>query len=263
MYRGFNLTTEDDFEKYKQEGELMYLYYQNRVQTAIAKYISPDGSLDGTKMSKDWFPEINDADIFISHSHLDESKAMGLAGWLYKNFGLNSFIDSCLWGDSNKLLREIDNRFCKRSEGDRTFYDYQMRNKSTAFVHMMLSAALSKMIDKTECLIFLNTPNSISISQAITETTQSPWLYAEIETARIIQRRYPREKNESLARDLIEKAILMSESLETRFNTDLSHFYKIDQSDLDAWEIGYSMDKHFGKERSHALDILYKQNLEV
>lgn len=57
---------------------------------------------------------------------------------------------------------------------------------------MMLSTALNNMIDSTECLFFLNTPNSISLSNEITNEqkfTYSPWLYSELTTASIVEKR--------------------------------------------------------------------------
>jgi len=57
-----------------------------------------------------WFPQIN-ANIFISHSHNDEKKAITLAGWISETFHLKAFIDSCVWKCSNDLLKIIDNDF--------------------------------------------------------------------------------------------------------------------------------------------------------
>jgi hypothetical protein len=37
------------------------------------------------------------------------------------------------------------------------------------------------MIDNTECLVFLNTPNSIT-SQGVVKRTHSPWLFMELLT---------------------------------------------------------------------------------
>lgn len=43
---------------------------------------------------------------------------------------LNTFIDSCLWGYSNDLLREIGKKYCKYSDG--VPFDYNKRNYSTS-----------------------------------------------------------------------------------------------------------------------------------
>jgi hypothetical protein len=68
---------------------------------------------------------------------------------------------------------------------------------------MMLSTALSMMIDKAECLFFLNTPNSIQATEAI-DRTKSPWIYHEISISSLIRKRrlseYRREVTKGLFR---------------------------------------------------------------
>lgn len=53
---------------------------------------------------------------------------------------------------------------------------------------MMLSIALSRMIDKCESVFFLNSENSISIAEEISkERTASPWIYNELSLADMIK----------------------------------------------------------------------------
>ena len=77
----------------------------------LNKFALSQNTLDGDAIMSNWFPKIQ-ADIFISHSHADEKYVITLAGFLNEKFGLRSFIDSCVWGYSVELLKEIDNRFC-------------------------------------------------------------------------------------------------------------------------------------------------------
>ena len=99
MYVGFNLELSNEIitEANKQKGSSIFTEMKDKVQYQLDSYISPDGSIDGTKMREDWFPQV-EADVFISHSHKDEEKAIALAGWLHDKFGLKAFIDSCIWG---------------------------------------------------------------------------------------------------------------------------------------------------------------------
>ena len=187
MYRGFNLELIFDNEKYYQIGLNLFNKNKSLVERTLKSFITIDGSLNGTKMQNNWFPQI-DVDVFISHSHTDNKGAITLAGWLYETFGIKSFIDSCIWGYSDDLLWQIDSKFCYNDNSDT--FDYRKRNQTTSHVHMMLSTALSMMMDKTECLFFLNTPNSISISESITQTS-SPWIYAEIATTQILRKNIP------------------------------------------------------------------------
>ena len=130
----------------------------------MERYLSPCGELKASEIEKDWFPEIK-ADVFWSHSHKDEKDVIALAGFL-NNLGLTTFIDSCVWGYADDLLKQIDDTYCisKKSSDDLIdFYSYQKRNQSTTHVHMLLNGALMKMMDNTECLIFLDTPNSLKM----------------------------------------------------------------------------------------------------
>jgi len=192
MYKGYNLhigLLDLDFSKYSEKGKKMFNENRQKIQSTLDSFALKDGSLDGSKMQEDWFPQIK-ADVFISHSHKDENLAKCFAGWLKETFDLDSFIDSCVWGYSNNLLRIIDDKFCK-NENTPT-YNYNKRNGSTSHVHMMLSTALTMMLDKTECVFFLNTPNSITTDSVISRT-YSPWIYHEIAMTKLIKEIYQQD----------------------------------------------------------------------
>eukprot|EP01029_Cantina_marsupialis_P013240 TRINITY_DN29292_c0_g1_i1.p1 TRINITY_DN29292_c0_g1~~TRINITY_DN29292_c0_g1_i1.p1 ORF type:complete len:233 (-),score=20.57 TRINITY_DN29292_c0_g1_i1:186-809(-) len=197
-------------------------------------------------MQENWFPKVN-ADIFISHSHSDRDTAIILAGILKKAFNIDSFIDSCVWGYSDELLREIDNQYCLQPDG---YYNYQKRNFSTAHIHMMLSTALNMMIDNTECLFFLNTKNSVSTSGIISKT-ESPWIYSEIATSKVIRRRDPIRFNKRSIGTFAEGGQIINKGLHIDYTLDLDHLTNIDFNDLMKWMENY-------KEDQHPLDVLYK-----
>lgn len=174
----------------KASGEARFAGEKLNVRNAIASYIRND-AINGLKVKGDWFGQVK-ADVFISHSHCDEAIAIGMAGWLHERFGLTAFIDSCVWGHANDLLRSIDNEYCKLNS---TTYNYQLRNRSTSHVHMMLSTALTHMIDGCECVVFLNTPAAMTTDKLLDKDsdgqTSSPWIYAELVTMQVIRRREP------------------------------------------------------------------------
>lgn len=89
---------------------------------------------------------------------------------LYDEFKLTAFVDSCVWGYCDDLLKQIDNEYCKKKDGKT--YDYELRNYTTSHVHMMLSTALIEMIDNTECIMFYNTPSSVTLVEDL-ETIKS------------------------------------------------------------------------------------------
>lgn len=141
-----------DFKEYKNTGDEIYKIFRSEIYRDLQNFIDEDGYIDGRMLQDNWFSTKSEYDVFLSHSHDDEEIAVALAGFLQKRLGLSTFIDSCLWGYSNDLLRKIDERYCLYS--DRTSFDYDKRNYSTSHVHMMLSIALSEMMDQCEAIFF-------------------------------------------------------------------------------------------------------------
>jgi hypothetical protein len=238
MYRGFELNIKDwkIDASYEALGATLYEKYKRDTSSFLEQYLTKNGALDGAKMQEQWFPQV-DADIFISHSHADEKLALRLAGWLYSNFKIKCFIDSTIWKYSNKLLKIIDNEHCKNKDGKT--YNYDLRNNSTSHVHIMLTTALTKMIDKTECFFFINTDNSITIQNTIEDPiTYSPWIYSELEMSRLV-----RKKELSEYRKLISKTVMFSadeirminESVKITHKVDLEHLTKLSKDDFTVW----------------------------
>lgn len=62
------------------------------IESTLTDYIK-NSFIDGSKIQKDWFPEI-EADIFLFHSSTDKDLVNVIAGWIYDNFRLKCFIDS-------------------------------------------------------------------------------------------------------------------------------------------------------------------------
>ena len=250
MYVGYNLKLNLDkndqiIRDYYKIGKKIYDNKKNLVKEKLDSFILNDGSLDGTKMQNNWFPQIK-SDIFLSHSHKDEVIAIALAGLFKEISGLELFIDSCIWGYSNNLLKNIDDRYCY--DVIKETYNYESRNYSTSHVHMMLSTALTMMIDKTECLFFLNTPNSITASQLINET-ESPWIYSEIAMAKMIRKKQPHEHREFYK----SKSFVLKEHFKVKYELNVNHLIPLSSKILCDWiDSGFSdpydaLDKLYGK----------------
>lgn len=255
MYRGFNLSLDFENEYFYQKGRAINATNKLTIKRTLDSFISPDGSINGSKMQSNWFPQI-DADIFISHSHSDEKMAISLAGWLKETLGVSVFIDSCIWGYSNDLLRQIDNKHCLNPSGET--YSYEKRNNSTSHVHMMLSTALNMMIDKTECLFFLNTPNSISTKEVISQT-ESPWIYSEISMSELVRRKKLSEYRPAVTR-MFAKGGVINESLKVKYDVYLGHLTDIDADSLNEWEKEWNK---IPSQSDYALDLLYKLNPSI
>jgi hypothetical protein len=227
MYKGYNLKVnikEDDvFWSYHNTGKQLYQDNLKQIGKTFKSFLEKDGTIDGSKMQENWFPQYN-FDVFISHSHDDEDLAIFLSGWLKKH-GITSFIDSCLWGYSNDLLKEIDSTY-SWLDINKSAYAYDKVNYSSSHIHMMLSNALAMMIDKSECFIFLNTPKSV-VPFFEMDKTKSPWIYSEIILSKLIEKKPPNRP-----RRITETFSNFSgeEKLEIKYNLDLAHLTILDYS---------------------------------
>lgn len=243
MYRGFNITDIDLNEEYIESGKEMFNAHKKVIIQTLDKFVNNNGRLDGSQMQSSWFPTIN-ADVFISHSHSDEAQAIALAGVLYDEFGLTSFVDSCVWGYANNLLKKIDNIYCPTGRGT---YDYDLRNRSTSHVHMMLASALSMMIDSAECLFFLNTPKSLSADDII-KKTMSPWIYYELMAYKYIKKPIlPRQ----VTKGLLDEQVIEKLALDVEYSVDFKDFVELSIDDLILWQ-KYSKNRGIS-----SLDVLY------
>ncbi|WP_454803742.1 hypothetical protein [Mucilaginibacter phyllosphaerae] len=256
MYRGFQLKREAVISTtYKAAGELIHNRFRQQIRPVLDHFILENGNLDGSKMQSEWFPDLK-ADIFISHSHADKEQAMELAGWLYNKFQLTAFIDSCVWGEADQLIRQLDGKY-SIPLGE-TSYNYNRRNQSTAHVHMMLNNALSKMIDSCECLFFLETPNS-TVETIVKNKTSSPWIYSEISLSRIVRKKVPARATTSLLLKAFSgKATLNEMQLEqirVEYLLELDHLQALTGADMRKWE--YAISALHLPRVGNALDRLY------
>ena len=250
MYKGFNLSLGNSYcYDFIEQGKEIHDKNKAQVKNKLDSFKDRDENLIASRIVANWFPPI-EADIFLSHSHKDEDQVIGFSGWLKQEFGLNSFIDSCIWGYSETLLKIIDNEYCYNQSSDT--YSYQKRNRSTCHVHMMLLTALTKMINNCECIIFVNTPQSISPKKYIedAETTDSPWIYSEISMTSLVQKR-----SRSEHRGIMVKSEVRYDSIKPftiKYDVDLMHLSPLTVNDLINWK------ENNTKKGPESLDSLYK-----
>lgn len=233
-----------------------YFFLEKEVVESISA-ANVEDIINGTKLQEEWFPvdfSGMEFDIFISHSHADVEKTiLPLASWFYEHLGLRCFIDSLYWKYSDNLLKKFDNYYAYKSENKA--YDYQIRNYTTSHVHIMLSMALMKMMDKTECILFVDSDNSIKYNKGDT-TTPSPWIYEEISFANSLQISIPpryytriRPIYESGGR-LNERHFSVQEMPEIRYSVDLTKFKELNS-------ILLQHVKNNGCKGKEALDMIY------
>ncbi len=116
-------------------------------------------------------------------------------------------------------------------------------------IHMMLSTALAMMMDATECVLFLKTPNAITSSDAVSKT-ESPWLFYELAMMRLIRRKKPRRMT------IIDEtfAIKSAEKLPIEYLAELSDLTPLNGDFLALW---HEVCREARKAKQGALDILY------
>lgn len=193
----------DTMDYYFGIGKKLYDDQKIEIEDSLKEYYMNEDTLNGREMKDKWFPKIK-ADVFLSHSHKDEKTIIALAGFLYDIFHIKSFIDSTVWGYANDLLKIIDRAHCKLEGTDS--YDYDKRNYSTSHVHLMLNTALLEMLDETECVIFVETPNSIqSVKETVNKGTYSPWIYSELNLMSYLRIKVPTRMRESYRMELNSK----------------------------------------------------------
>ena len=250
MFRAFNLTQCGWSKVDRKAGDVILQQNRETVRKSLESFLN-DHIIDGTKLTQHWFPTVK-ADVFISHSHKDEEDAIKYAGWLKSVFNLDPFVDSCVWGCADTLLKLIDDKYCRNPGGDT--YSYEKRNGSTSHIHMMLSTALSAMLDATECVVFINTRNSITSTESI-DKTQSPWLSFELGTMRVIRRKKPTRRIiqlETFSRDRVVKA---STDYTAEYEVPLDELTPLSGGLLEAWRLSHQSAHRADK---HALDLLYE-----
>lgn len=132
---------------------------------------------------------------------------------------------------------------------------------AASHVYMILSRALASMIDRTECLFFLSTSNSLRnqyeeelIDGEVAETA-SPWIYSEIEMTRLIGKKEIGEQREQ--RRVQDKHY--SDPLRVNYPIETEHLTEIGWRQLSSWEEDW---REYGNSKqkrpaSEALDLLY------
>lgn len=232
MYIGFELkkideSFFDDFEYYLNIGNITVRKHEGIIQDTLDKFKNDNGSLDGDKMQSNWFPQIS-ADIFLSHSHADENLVIAFAGWLKEEFGLECFIDSCIWGYSENLQRLLDKKYSHDEDGKLI---YRKVLEVSSHVHMMLNSALLQMIDNCECVIFINTPKSVRPSDVINKIV-SPWIYSEIGMTKLVKKK---TIDEYRVKKLYESRKEFSD-FSIEYKLDTNHLTNLTINDLKHWE---------------------------
>ena len=241
MYRGFSLKISDKDIDSLIDYQNNYFFRQD-IRDALRRKIVASYSIDANELKNDWFPTIS-SDVFLSHSHRDIELAKKIAHILGK-LRLGTFIDSEVWGYSDDLVKQIEEQYYP-------YGAFHVHDKIVAHVNIMLASALTKMLNNTECIIFLNTPNSIvPAGYSNANKTDSPWIYHELFTTSILPVNAPIRKSRYRPGTVVNEAA-QPHILHT---PPLDHLTDLDDSDFSKWINGARSSRY------HSLDVLYNLN---
>lgn len=229
MIGGFNLVGFDNFIEDLEQMPAS-ITAKDVDYTQLFKDCIVNEAIDAQKLQDGIFPVNENYDIFISHSHDDEELAIKFKNWIETKLKMTCFLDKEIWGSGNAILKEIDDLCWKP---DRKVYDYNERNLTTSYVHVMLCNALMQAMDNCKFVFFLNTPSSITPESAHDNPqTHSPWLFYELSVLKYI-RKEPRRIHKSFSRgtESLQEAV---QRIMNYTAVDLMNLPKLEFSDLKA-----------------------------
>ncbi|MGL2362874.1 TIR domain protein [Helicobacter pylori] len=114
-------------------------------------------------------PQLKNAQVFLSHSHVDRNKALEVKDYLESQTKRKVFIDSLFWDYKDDVLNELAK------------YD-DISKIEDAFT-LILRESLQDMIEKCPYFVFLQSSNSVSFNQNLLKITYSAWIYEELKIA--------------------------------------------------------------------------------
>ena len=234
MYKGFELSLSNtDFLSNNGEYSQLLKEMKGTIVDKFNEVLLSDGKIDADKIIEEWFPR-GQYHIFISHSHKDAELAEHLANWLYEKFNITSFLDSHIWGYANNLLKDLNEKYARKNEET---YNYEPAISNAAHVYLMLSTALTEVIDKSECLFFINTKNTLEnmeIKGSQTETrTASPWIMHELKMSSMIRRIYSSDRPVPGLENYRDESLQKNANFS--FSVPTEHLVQIDENILLKW----------------------------
>ncbi|WRE80639.1 toll/interleukin-1 receptor domain-containing protein [Helicobacter pylori] len=119
-------------------------------------------------------PQLKNAQVCLSHSHADINKALEVKDYLESKTKHKVFIDSLFWDYKDDVL----NKLAEYAEYD----DNDISVIEDAFT-LILRESLEYMIKKCPYFVFLQSKNSVSLNQGLSQITYSAWIYEELKIA--------------------------------------------------------------------------------
>lgn len=253
MFRGFELKiSESSFSEdydpdaiFKNKGLNQKSDFQRNYEKMLQS-VTEDARffINGNEIEDIWFPkDVGHYHMFLSHSHDDKDLAVSIAGLLKQKMNLDVFIDSLVWGFRDQLVHLLYDKTGRRNDTVSSICSH---------VDCMLTKSLIEMMDSCECLLFLNTSQSVSIKDAV-KHTHSPWIYAELEASRFLRRHKDEAWRDRLAIGYVTLSENQASAMPNISYEIPEHLSKISYAQFSRWLINSRGLKCFD-----ALDKLYQ-----
>lgn len=176
----------NDYKKKQREYESNQKEHNDKLQKYFQN--NTDEWLNAENIQHDWFP-LNHSQIFISHSHKDLETALKIKYLIETVFNIKVFVDYTDWGNVINLLQQLKWEFSGVSENN---------NNAAICAYIMLAEVLVKMLDKCECIFFLQTNNSVIKNKRELQFTSSTWIHHELFAATYLRSQSPAERMKSI-----------------------------------------------------------------
>jgi hypothetical protein len=263
LFISFNLGVTEckKFSYYKRRYENYWDNYREQLNVCLRQSILECGEIDSTAKQADEFSQLR-FHVMISHAPKDTDIARSLAGWLYDTFGLTAVIDSEIWGYSSALMELLsESHLPKETIADgRTLYDFEDCVCVSSYVNSMLFAAVQKIIDETEVVLFLNSDNLAPSDEpdSFLANAGAPWLYTQMVSANYVRRKplncyryYNTRKSNDITQDYA--TFLTHNLMNTYYHSVVQPFVALDCELLGEWESKYILEQY----TQYPLDALY------
>ncbi|MCQ2954019.1 toll/interleukin-1 receptor domain-containing protein [Helicobacter pylori] len=114
-------------------------------------------------------PQLKSAQVFLSHSHADKNKSLKVKDYLESKTNHKVFVDSLFWDYKDDVLNKLA--------------EYDDTSKIEDAFTLILRESLEYMIKECPYFVFLQSNNSVSLNQGLSQITHSAWIYEELRIA--------------------------------------------------------------------------------